>query len=343
MESDLHLAAAPLSADLLGPPSNVVPRSCHHNPVATTCRTPQTVRVPMHPHQMELTLDTVAGLVADQFPRWRGLTVRPVSSHGTVNVLFRLGEELVLRFPLEPGAPDAKRTWLLAEAEAARRLLGRVPVPTPEPVVLGEPGRGYPLPWVVYRWLQGNDVWAAGVADSADFAHDLASFVEALRSMDAEGRSFQGSGRGGLLTSQDDSVATWLGRSHGLIDVDALTRLWARLRQTPRAEAPDVWTHGDLMPGNLLAKNGRLCAVIDVGGLSPADPALDVMPAWNLMGPGARQAFRVALDVDEHEWERGKGWAFAQAIGCLPYYRDTNPVMSDIARRTLLALLTDAD
>ena len=145
----------------LGPVSlsNMVsPRWCHQYPVVVACRTRQTVRVPMHPHQIELTVDTVAGLVADQFPRWRGLAIRPVSSQGTVNVLFRLGEELVLRFPLEPGAPDAKRAWLLAEAEAARRLLGRVPVPTPEPVVLGEPGRGYPLPWVVYRWLHGNDV-----------------------------------------------------------------------------------------------------------------------------------------------------------------------------------------
>ena len=195
---------------------------------------------------------------------------------------------------------------------------------------------------MVYRWLPGNDVWAAGVADSADFAHDLASFVVALRSMDTEGQGLHGSGRGGLLTSQDDYVATGLGRSHGLIDVDALTGLWSRLRQTPRFEAPDVWTHGDLMPGNLLTSDVRLCAVIDVGGLSTADPALDLMPAWNLMGPGVRQGYRVALDVDEPERDRGKGWAFAQAIGCLPYYRVTNPVMSDIARRTLLALLTDA-
>ena len=60
------------------------------------------------------------------------------------------------------------------------------------------------------------------------------------------------------------------------------------------------------------------------------------------MGPGVRQALRVVQDVDEHHWDRGKGWAFAQASGCLPYYRVTNPVMSDIARRTLLALLTDA-
>ena len=155
--------------------------------------------------------------------------------------------------------------------------------------------------------------------------------------MDARGRHHEGGGRGGLLTSQDEYVATSLSRSHGLIDVSALTRLWARLRRTPRTDAPDVWTHGDLMPGNLLARDRRLAAVIDVGGLAPADPALDLMPAWNLMEPTARQAYRAALDVDDPAWDRGKGWAFAQAVGCLYYYRVTNPVMSATARRTLEA------
>ena len=302
----------------------------------------QTVPVTMHPDQLEVTVDTAADLVAAQFPEWRSLAIRPVTSYGTVNVLFRLGEELVLRFPVQPGETHRKRAWLEAEADAARRLLGRVPVPTPEPLALGEPGRGYPLPWAVYRWLPGDDAGAAGVGDSTDFARDLASFVAALRRMDARGRHHEGRGRGGLLTSQDEYVATSLSRNHGLVDVAALTRQWARLRRTPRADAPDVWTHGDLMPGNLLARDQRLAAVIDVGGLAPADPALDLMPAWNLMDPTARQAYRAALDVDDPEWDRGKGWAFAQAVGCLYYYRVTNPVMSATARRTLEALLADA-
>jgi aminoglycoside phosphotransferase (APT) family kinase protein len=221
-------------------------------------------------------------------------------------------------------------------------LLGAVPVPTPEPVAIADPGHDYPLPWAVYRWLPGTEAGTAGVASSTAFADDLAAFVTALRSMDREGRAFHGRGRGGLLPSQDHYVATGLARSRGLIDVDALRRLWVRLRKTPRPDVPDAWTHGDLMPGNLLAADGRLCAVIDVGGLSPADPALDLMPAWNLMDPHGRLAFRAALDADDAEWDRGKGWAFAQAIGCLYYYRRTNPVMSETARRTLESLLVDA-
>ena len=43
--------------------------------------------------------------------------------------------------------------------------------------------------------------------------------MTALRRMDARGRHHEGGGRGGLLTSQDEYVATSLSRSHGLIDV----------------------------------------------------------------------------------------------------------------------------
>jgi aminoglycoside phosphotransferase (APT) family kinase protein len=295
----------------------------------------------MHPGQLDVDAATAAALVDEQFPQWAGLPVSPVTSHGTVNVLFRLGGELVLRFPLEPGDAGAKRRWLEREADAARRLLGRVPVRTPVPVAHGEPGHGYPLPWMVYRWLPGTVVTEvqAQLADSSGFARDLAGFVMALRRMDVEGRTFSGAGRGGLLASQDAYVTSCLALSGGLIDTEGVAQLWADLQRAGRQGVSDVWTHGDLMPGNLLVAEGRLTAVLDVGGLAAADPALDLMPAWNLLRPRARAVFRSALAVDDDEWDRGKGWALAQAMGCLHYYRETNPVMSETARHTLQALL----
>ena len=54
----------------------------------------------MHPGQLEVTAETAAALVGEQFPQWRGLAIRPVRTHGTVNLLSRLGDDLVLRFPL---------------------------------------------------------------------------------------------------------------------------------------------------------------------------------------------------------------------------------------------------
>jgi hypothetical protein len=58
------------------------------------------------------------------------------------------------------------------------------------------------------------------------------------------------------------------------------------------------------------------------------DPAVDLMPAWNLLRAGARDVYRQALGVDDAAWARGIGWAIVQAIVALPYYVDTNPMMA---------------
>lgn len=292
----------------------------------------------MHEGQLDVTVELVEGLVKEQFPEWSGLAVRAVPSHGTVNALFRIGDELVARFSILPGDAATVQQELEDEADAARRLRAMSPYPTPEPIAIGAPGSGYPLPWAVQTWVNGTIAYDADVAGSTGFAEDLARFVLALRAQPTEGRVFTGSWRGGVLTSQDEYVADGLERSRGMIDVDALARLWADLRTTPRTE-PDAWTHRDLMPGNLLAKDGRLAGVIDVGTFTVSDPAMDLQPAWNLLDPTARSAFRVALGSDEAEWRRGMGWSFAQAIGCLWYYVETNPVMSRTAHHTLTALL----
>ena len=75
--------------------------------------------------------------------------------------------------------------------------------------------------------------------------------------------------------------------------------------------------------------------MIDVGGLGPADPALDLVAAWHLLEPGPREAFRADLRCGDLEWARGAAWAFEQAMGLAWYYAETNPAMSRMGRRTL--------
>lgn len=96
----------------------------------------------MHADQVEITTDVVAALVAAQFPDWSALPVRPVTSYGTVNALFRLGEDIVLRFPLQPNLDPELRDDLLTEQANARRIAAYVSVAVPEPLAIGEPGRG---------------------------------------------------------------------------------------------------------------------------------------------------------------------------------------------------------
>jgi hypothetical protein len=59
--------------------------------------------------------------------------------------------------PLEPDDPASLRRHLESEADAARELSRHTRFPTPEPVALGDPGAGYPLPWLVQTWVPGTD------------------------------------------------------------------------------------------------------------------------------------------------------------------------------------------
>ena len=296
----------------------------------------------MHPNQLPVSRETVRELVDHQFPERRGLPIRQVASQGTVNALFRIGDKLVARFPLQPGDVAATRRWLEAEAQAARELLGRTRFPTPEPVALGEPGAGYPLPWSVMTWLPGTTATDEDPGESVLFTHDLAEFIRGMRAIDTRGRVLHGRGRGGELRYDDAWMETCFERSRQLLDVPRLRRIWAELRVLPRT-ADDVMTHGDLIPGNILVAHGRLAGIIDVGGLGPADPALDLVGAWHLLEAGPRQALRDDLGCDDLEWERGKAWAFEQAIGAAWYYVQSNPAMSLMGQRTLQRILADSE
>lgn len=294
----------------------------------------------MHDNQLRVTPKMVRDLVDDQFPAWAPLPIAPVDSEGTVNVIFRIGDKLAARFPLQPGDVGTTRQWLQSEADAARELLGRTRFPVPEPVALGAPGAGYPLPWSVQTWLPGTTASQEGPSTSLEFAYDLAEFIGQVRAIDVRGRTFPGSGRGGDLRCHDEWMETCFEQSEQLLDVPRLRRIWTRLRALPR-ESPDKMTHGDLTPGNVLVSHGRLAGILDVGGLGPADPALDLVGAWHLLDTGPRQLLRDGLRCDELEWHRGKAWAFEQAMGATWYYVESNPPMSRMGRRTLERILAD--
>lgn len=294
----------------------------------------------MHPDQLAVAESTVRELIADQFPEWARLPVREVDSEGTVNSLFRIGDGVVARFPLRPAEVGATRDKLEAEAAAARELFGRTPFATPEPFGLGEPGADFPLPWSVQSWISGSTATVIDPGDSFGFADDLASFIRAVRSIDTRGRTFVGPGRGGDLAGSDSWMAECFENSDALLDVVSLRRMWAALRDLPRT-APDVMTHGDLIPGNVLVAGGRLTGVLDVGGLGPADPALDLVGGWHLLEDGPRHALREHVGCDDIEWERGKAWAFEQAMGAAWYYVESNEHMSRMGQRTLARILAD--
>jgi aminoglycoside phosphotransferase (APT) family kinase protein len=292
----------------------------------------------MHDDEVDVTTDVVVALIREQFPQWSGKAIRPLSSTGTVNAIFRIGDDLSARFPLRP--TDAQEALAVMEREArASAELARVSrFPVPEPVALGKPGAGFPMPWSVQTWLPGTVAFDADPSGSHAFAEDLAVFIADLRGADTRGRRFSGRSRGGVLADHDDWMAKCFQESEGLLDVPRLRRVWGRLRELPR-RAADVMSHGDLIPGNVLVVGDRLSGVLDTGGFGPADPALDLVGAWHLLQPGPREVLRQLLACDDLEWERGKAWAFEQAMGLVWYYVESNPTMSRMGRRTLDRIL----
>jgi len=263
----------------------------------------------MHADQLHVDSHIVRELVDVQFPQRRGLPISELNATGTVNAIFRIGDDLAARFPLVGQDPTQTRKSLEAEAAAARELATAVAVPTPQPVALGEPGAGYPLPWSVQTWLVGDDATVEDPAGSDGFAYDLAELIGDMRAYDTCGRRFGGVGRGGHLADHDEWLETCFRQSEDLLEVPLLRRIWGNLRSLAEVDA-DVMCHGDLIPPNLLVDDGRLVGVLDGGGFGPADPALDLVAAWHLLDAPRRLILRHELGCSDVQWQRGMAWAF---------------------------------
>jgi len=284
----------------------------------------------MHDDELPTDAALVRRLLAAQFPQWAELPVEPLASSGTVNALYRLGDSMVVRLPrLDWGARS-----LALEREWLPKLAPLLPVESPVPIAAGEPSDELPWEWGIYPWLEGEH------PDCDADPRPLAAFVRALHGVRLEGGPPAGRGRP-LAEVRDESARAALGKLEGLIDVDAASAAWEASLAAARWDGPPVWLHGDLLPGNLLVRNGRVTGGIDWGSLGVGDPACDLIPAWGALAAGARDAFRAALGIDDAAWARGRGWALSIGLVALPYYVETNPVFAETARVLIRETLAD--
>jgi len=279
-------------------------------------------------------------LVRGQFPAWAGLPLAEASAAGTDNAVLRLGPELVLRLPRSASAARQLRR----ELRWLPRLAPRLPIAVPEPVAEGRPAHGYPWPFAVYRWIEGESA-AEAPLDLLAGARDLGRFVAALGQVDLPGGPPTGPDqtRGRPLRVLDAEVRAALGRLAGVLDAPALLRRWEAAASLPPWSGPPRWLHADLHGANLIARDGRIAAVIDFGTLGVGDPACDLMPAWTVLTARARPAFRAAVAPSAETWERGRGWALAWALIAHAYYRERGHVLGPISGRTLAEVLADRD
>ena len=294
-----------------------------------------------HSDEPEIDADLVRRLLESQFPQWADLPLSTVESSGTDNTMFRLGEDLAVRMPKVDWASfqvDTEQKWL-------PRLAPFLSLKIPSPIAMGSPGEGFRRFWSILQWIEGESLASVGMPDLTETAIDLANFICELQHVDTRGglwASDHNCGRGESLDTRDFAVRNAIESLSGRIDTNAARHVWDKTLRVPGWDRPPVWVHGDLQPGNLLAANGTLCAVIDFGLLGVGDPAVDMLPAWNLFDVRTRAVFREELAVDDATWERGKGWALSVALIALPYYWETNASIVAASLKTLDEVLTDS-
>ena len=289
----------------------------------------------------EVTIDTsvVRALLQEQHADLADLSLIEVGE-GWDNKLFRLGDDLAVRIPRRAASAaliEHEQRWL-------PRLSPRLPLPVPAPLRVGRPGSGFPWSWSVVRWFPGQSALLAPPRDVATTAIALGRFLRALHQPAPEDAPHN-PWRGVSLSARTQRVQDDLQQLDGLVNRDAVLRLWERALSTPPWSEPPLWIHGDLHPGNLLVSGGRLSAVIDFADLAAGDPATDLSIAWLLLPPCARQTFftsaREEFDpLDDHTLMRARGWALALGLAYLANSRD-NEAMSALGRATIDNALSD--
>ena len=308
---------------------------------------------PLHDDELLIDLSLVRSLIDRALPEYTSLPLSRLRASGSTNALFRLGDELLVRMPRQPGGTAT----IEKEARWLPRIGPLLPVSVPEVVAVGEPDLGYPERWSVVRWLDGEVPTVADPASHAGptrppLARGLAAVVTALRDIqvpesalaDPQLRSY----RGAPLQSMDDTTRGNLAACRDIsaldLDFDGALRVWEEamaLPQTGSGSEPR-WYHGDLMAENLLARGGRIAAVLDFGVLGVGDPTVDLIVAWEVLDPPARDVFRRAVRADETSWLRGRAWALSLALMTFPYYWSTMPDRCASRLAVVRSVLADA-
>jgi aminoglycoside phosphotransferase (APT) family kinase protein len=287
------------------------------------------------PQRIPVDAELVSRLVAEQFPEWAALPVRPVADGGWDNWTFHLGSGMSVRMPSASEyalAVEKEHRWLPV-------LAPRLPLAIPAPLALGDPGGGYPFPGSVYSWLDGEPARPDSIADPVRFATDLAGFLSALQGIDTADGPRPGLHnwyRGGTLRTYDGEARRALTALDGHVDTGLAAEIWRAALDAPW-DGTQTWFHGDIAAGNLLLRDGNLAAVIDFGTCGIGDPACDLAIAWTLLTADGRRAFRERLSAGEASWARGRGWALwktlvlcAGALGRAREQAATQRVLSEI-------------
>ncbi len=280
-------------------------------------------------------------LLRDQVPALAARSLVPGPT-GWDNTHWLLGGDLAVRLPRRRSAVEL----VANEARCLPLVADRLPLPVPVPVHVGAPQDPWPWPWTVVPWFTGerSDLAHPSV-DGEDHAVALGTFLAALHVPAPDDAPHNPYRSIPLASRAARTDAALLALEERGTDEDALPVLraaWQRGLAAAVHDGPSTWIHGDLHPGNQLAHDGALVAVVDWGDVAAGDPAADLATVWWSLPVAAHAAFRAAYGgVTEAAWDRSMGWAAAIALYLLkegPAVGD--PALVAMGRRTVARLRT---
>jgi aminoglycoside phosphotransferase (APT) family kinase protein len=164
--------------------------------------------------------------------------------------------------------------------------------------------------------------------------------VRALRALDLP--DVPTAPRAVALIADDEVTRASIHALRREFDAGALTAIWDAAINAPLWDGPPMCVHSDLHDGNVIARGGRLHAVIDFSAFGLGEPANDLDPAWGMFTGEARDAFRRILEPDDATWARARGWAVKSVYGIL-YYAHTNAGIVERCRRRVRAVLEETE
>lgn len=292
----------------------------------------------LHDGDTPVDADQLRRLLDEQRPDLADAPLQVVEGPGTDHVLVRVGHDLVARLPRN--APAA--VSLGTELRWLPRLVDRLALPLPRVEHDGVPGAGYPFAWALLSWLDGHDLCAV-VLDGPvprTWADDLADLVTTLRAVDVSVDAPQGARGGDVATraAGADDVLTALAGRHR---VGVLRRALDLGREAAPFAGPPVLLHADLIPGNLLHRDGRLTGLLDLGALTTGDPAWDLTPAWWVLDAPGRSRLRDLLGGDDAVWARARALATVQGALATWHYTPRRHPLAALGDRALQQVAAD--
>ncbi len=276
-------------------------------------------------------LTLIKSSILAKYPNHKNNKIIKISDFGTDNIVYRLGKDRVIRVPRsEASLLQLQKEIKIIECLSKTNFDIRIT----EIVDFVDIKDSKKLKLPIYKWIEGEDLHhLVDFSAYKALALELANFTHHLHSMNVQDISIVR--RGLPLSSQDKAVKEALDNLEGEIESKKLFDLWNSLVETPSWEKEPVFIHADLLPTNLIIKNNKLAAVIDWSLAGAGDPAIDFIPAWSIFDEESRAIYKEAAKVDENTWLRAKGWALSIALIILPYYKNKNKTMCDVAKRIL--------